>query len=111
GADLAAVRAPGGRGAAGTGHPAGTGAGAGVADAGAGGTAAATGVAVAAPARVRGRVLAGGLLFVAGFGAVFVTTGVLAAAAGSALSEHQRLLETVGGILMILFGLALLGFV
>src|SRR5690606_16588596 len=61
--------------------------------------------------RVRGRVLAGGLLFVAGFGAVFVTTGVLAAAAGSALAEHRRLLETGGGVLMIVFGLALLGLV
>ncbi|HLV58369.1 MAG TPA: cytochrome c biogenesis CcdA family protein [Natronosporangium sp.] len=94
GADLDAVRPPGGRDAAGTATPA-----------------AATATGVATAPRVRGRVLVGGLLFVAGFGAVFVTTGVLAAAAGSALSEHRRLLETGGGILMIVFGLALLGLV
>jgi cytochrome c-type biogenesis protein len=61
--------------------------------------------------RVRGRILAGGLLFIAGFGAVFVTAGVLAAAAGQALREHQRILEIGGGILMIVFALALLGLV
>lgn len=61
--------------------------------------------------RVQRRVLAGGLLFVAGFGAVFVTAGVLAAAAGRALQTHDRLLETVGGVLMIVFALALLGLV
>jgi cytochrome c-type biogenesis protein len=60
-------------------------------------------------ARIRGRVLAGGLLFIAGFGGVFITMGVLAAAAGSALREHQRALEIAGGLLMIVFALALLG--
>jgi cytochrome c-type biogenesis protein len=60
---------------------------------------------------VRSRVLAGGLLFVAGFGAVFVTLGVVAASAGRLLREHERALEIGGGILMIVFGLALLGLV
>ena len=60
---------------------------------------------------VRSRMLAGGLLFIAGFGAVFVSTGVLAAAAGNALREHQRALETGGGVLMIIFAVALLGLV
>jgi cytochrome c-type biogenesis protein len=61
--------------------------------------------------RIRSRVLAGGLLFIAGFGAVFITAGVLAAAAGGALREHQRALEIGGGILMLVFALALLGLV
>jgi cytochrome c-type biogenesis protein len=70
-------------------------------------------VAVAPPPvpRVRGRILAGGLLFIAGFGAVFITAGVLAAAVGRTLQEHQRILEIGGGLLMILFALALLGVV
>lgn len=69
------------------------------------------GVAVAVRQRVRNRVLAGGLLFVAGFGAVFVTTGVIAASAGRLLREHERALEIGGGVLIILFALALLGLV
>jgi cytochrome c-type biogenesis protein len=69
-------------------------------------------VAVApAPARMQSRILAGGLLFIAGFGAVFVTAGVLAAQAGRALQDHQRALEIGGGILMIVFAAALLGMV
>lgn len=61
--------------------------------------------------RLRSRILAGGLLFIAGFGAVFVTAGVLAAQAGRALQDHQRVLEIGGGLLMIVFALALLGMV
>lgn len=60
-------------------------------------------------AGARGRVLAGSLLFVAGFGAVFITVGVIAASAGRALAEHQRALEIGGGILMLGFAAALLG--
>jgi cytochrome c-type biogenesis protein len=56
-------------------------------------------------------VLAGGLLFVGGFGAVFITVGVIAASAGRLLQEHQRALEIGGGVLMIVFALALLGLV
>ena len=51
------------------------------------------------------------LLFIAGFGAVFITVSVLAATAGRVLSDHQRTLEIVGGALMIVFALALIGFV
>lgn len=70
-----------------------------------------TGAGPTAPARVRGRVLAGSLLFIAGFGAVFITAGVAAAGVGRALDAHQRLLEAIGGGLMIVFALALLGLV
>lgn len=62
-------------------------------------------------ARARRRVMAGGLLFIAGFGAVFVTVGVVAASAGRVLQEHQRTLEIGGGVLMVVFALALLGLV
>ena len=61
--------------------------------------------------RTRTRVLAGSLLFVAGFGAVFITVGVVAASAGRLLREHERALEIGGGLLMIVFALALLGLV
>jgi cytochrome c-type biogenesis protein len=114
GADLAAVRdrrpagtgapgADGGHGADGapgdTGAPGGTGGGVAVA------------VATTPAARARHRVLAGSLLFVAGFGAVFIAIGVVAASAGRLLREHERALEIGGGALMIVFALALLGLV
>jgi cytochrome c-type biogenesis protein len=59
----------------------------------------------------RTKVVAGSLLFVAGFGAVFITVGVVAASAGRLLREHERALEIGGGLLMIGFALALLGMV
>lgn len=59
----------------------------------------------------RSRVLAGTLLFVAGFGTVFITTTVVAASAGRALQDQQRMLEIAGGALMIVFAAALLGLV
>lgn len=68
-------------------------------------------VAIATARPQRSRVLAGTLLFVAGFGAVFITTAVVAASAGRVLQEQQRVLEIVGGGLMIVFALALLGLV
>ena len=61
--------------------------------------------------RARGRVLLGGLLFVAGFTTVFVLTGVLAAQAGRALLVHERVVEIVVGALVILLGLAFAGLV
>ena len=68
-------------------------------------------VAVRAPSRgrVRGRVLLGALLFVAGFTAVFVLTGVLVAQAGHALLRHERSIEIVIGVVVILLGLAFAG--
>lgn len=59
--------------------------------------------------RARGRVVAGSLLFVAGFGAVFITMGVIAGSAGQLLREHQRALEIAGGVLLLVFAAALLG--
>jgi cytochrome c-type biogenesis protein len=60
-------------------------------------------------AGVRGRILLGGLLFVAGFTVVFVLSGVLVAGVGQALLEHRTALERVIGVLVIVLGLAFLG--
>ena len=61
--------------------------------------------------RRRGRVVAGTLLFIAGFAAVFTAMAILVAGAGRYLFEHSRQLEIAGGLLIILFGLAFLGLV
>jgi cytochrome c-type biogenesis protein len=59
----------------------------------------------------RGRVLAGTLLFVAGFAGVFVLANVLLASAGRALLRQQRIVEVVVGILIIALGAAFAGLV
>jgi cytochrome c-type biogenesis protein len=71
------------------------------------------GTATLAPGRRRGRgrVLAGTLLFVAGFAAVFTTMAILVAGAGRFLFQHTRALEAGGGVLVILLGLVYLGLV
>jgi len=61
--------------------------------------------------RRKGRILAGTLLFVAGFAAVFITASILAARLGRALLVHQRTVEVVVGSLIIVLGLAFLGLV
>jgi cytochrome c-type biogenesis protein len=60
---------------------------------------------------VRGRILLGSLLFIAGFTAVFIVTGVVVAQAGRALLVHQRIVEIVVGSLVIALGLAFAGLV
>lgn len=57
----------------------------------------------------RGRVLAGVLLFIAGFAAVFLTTAVAFAQVGRMLLIHERGLQVGIGALIVLFGLAFLG--
>jgi cytochrome c-type biogenesis protein len=59
----------------------------------------------------RGRVLAGTLLFIAGFGAVFVSLVIVTARLALELRLHQRTVEIVGGILIIVLGLAFAGLV
>ena len=59
----------------------------------------------------RSRVLAGSVLFVLGFSAVFVTSGALFGSLGSALAGHQDVVDVVLGLLTILLGLAFLGLV
>ena len=70
---------------------------------------AATGGGVATRARVRSRTVLGAMLFVLGFTVVFVAYGVLFGRLGGVLIEHQRLLERILGVVVILLGLAFLG--
>ncbi|HVD29499.1 MAG TPA: cytochrome c biogenesis protein CcdA, partial [Mycobacteriales bacterium] len=57
----------------------------------------------------RARVVTGAVLFVLGFTTVFVAYGVLFGQLGALLSEHQRTLERVLGVVVVLLGLAFLG--
>jgi cytochrome c-type biogenesis protein len=59
----------------------------------------------------RGRVLAGTLLFIAGFAAVFVAVNILVAGAALTLVANRRVLEIAGGALLIVLGLAFMGVV
>ncbi|MET9817304.1 MULTISPECIES: cytochrome c biogenesis protein CcdA [Streptomyces] len=69
-----------------------------------------TGVSGADIAHVRrGRILAGTLLFLAGFTAVFVSFGAAFGYAGNTLLEHQDVLIRVLGGLTILMGLSFMG--
>ena len=60
---------------------------------------------------VRGRLLLGVGLFIAGFTAVFVIFGALAGTLGGALQEHQDVISRVLGVVVIIMGLAFLGLV
>ena len=59
----------------------------------------------------RGRMLVGSSLFVLGFSVVFVTGGLLFGSLGARLSEHQRLISIVMGVVVILLGLVFMGFI
>ncbi|MEU5788207.1 cytochrome c biogenesis protein CcdA [Micromonospora purpureochromogenes] len=83
----------------------------GVAGAAGGGVAVATPVAARPAAAVKGRVLAGTLLFIAGFTVVFTATAILFASFGRVFFDHERTLEIVIGTLVVLLGLSYLGVV
>ncbi len=57
----------------------------------------------------RGRVLAGSVLFVAGFSAVFITSGAFFGYLGAELFQYRAVLERVLGALVLLLGLGFLG--
>ena len=57
----------------------------------------------------RRRVLTNAFFFVSGFSAIFVLFGTLAGVAGSHLTSLREILTPLGGIIIILFGLFLLG--
>ncbi|WP_218040133.1 cytochrome c biogenesis CcdA family protein [Actinomadura sp. WMMB 499] len=59
----------------------------------------------------KGRLLAGVLLFVAGFSAVFVSYGVLFGGLGRWLLEYQETITRVLGVVTIVFGLAFMGLI
>jgi cytochrome c-type biogenesis protein len=61
--------------------------------------------------RGRGRVLAGSVLFVLGFSAVFVTEGALFGGLGVLLLVHQRLVEIILGGVTVLLGLSFAGLI
>ena len=68
-----------------------------------------TGMTVEQAERRRWNALMHGLWFVGGFTLVFVLLGAAASAVGSLLREYQVWLGRAGGVLLILFGLYLLG--
>jgi cytochrome c-type biogenesis protein len=61
------------------------------------------------PAAFQRRVVNGSLLYILGFGVVFVARGVGAGLLGSGLRAQAGLLQRIGGVLVLLMGLALLG--
>ncbi|MEU4773510.1 cytochrome c biogenesis protein CcdA [Micromonospora sp. NPDC023644] len=63
----------------------------------------------AARAAVKGRVLAGTLLFIAGFTVVFTATAILFAGVGRVFFEYERTLEIVIGALIVVLGLSYAG--
>ncbi len=58
-----------------------------------------------APGGLVRRVVSTSLAFVLGFSTVFIALGAAATALGSLLQEHKRLLATIGGVVVIVFGL------
>jgi cytochrome c-type biogenesis protein len=54
------------------------------------------------------RVLVPSLLFIASFSSIFILLGLSATAIGSTLNEHKHLLEQVGGVVILLLGVAFL---
>ncbi|GAA1795192.1 cytochrome c biogenesis CcdA family protein [Actinomadura chokoriensis] len=59
----------------------------------------------------RGRLVAGALLFIAGFSVVFVSYGVVFGGLGRWLLEYQDTITRVLGVVTIVFGLAFMGLV
>lgn len=59
--------------------------------------------------RFKSAILLNALLFIAGFSTVFIAFGASASLIGQVLYEYQDLIRKIGGILIIIFGLYLLG--
>jgi cytochrome c-type biogenesis protein len=59
----------------------------------------------------RGRMLAGSTLFVLGFTVLFVSGGALFGGVGARLVEYQPVISRVLGVVVILFGLAFVGWI
>ena len=58
---------------------------------------------------VRFRIGLHALFFILGFSAVFMTLGASATAVGGFLLEHQKILQRLGGLLVLVFGATLAG--
>ena len=65
----------------------------------------------ASQATVRRKIILSTLAFVLGFSVVFVALGASASYLGGLFSEHKALISTIGGHLIILFGLHLTGII
>jgi cytochrome c-type biogenesis protein len=59
--------------------------------------------------RFKSAILLNAILFIAGFSTVFIAFGASASLIGQVLYEYQDLIRKIGGILIIIFGLYLLG--
>lgn len=77
----------------------------------AGGVSVATAAPVTALAPSRRLLITNSLLFILGFSIVFIALGATATSVGQALRLHQALFSQIGGLIVILFGLHLLGVV
>jgi len=60
--------------------------------------------------RVRNLTIKNSLAFIAGFSAVFIALGASSSAAGQILFRYQEWIRIIGGILIIIFGLFIAGF-
>ena len=60
--------------------------------------------------RVRNLTITNSLVFIAGFSAVFIALGASSSAAGQILFRYQEWIRIIGGILIIIFGLFIAGF-
>src|SRR5690349_10173360 len=60
-------------------------------------------------ARARAQIITQGLAFVLGLALVFALLGASASVLGHALLENQQILWRVGGVLVVIFGLQMLG--
>lgn len=56
------------------------------------------------------RILVGNILFIAGFSAIFVTMGATVTSIGNFLFNYREILQRISGIIVILLGLHLTGF-
>jgi cytochrome c-type biogenesis protein len=63
------------------------------------------------PSAYQLRIVRGGVLYVLGFGLVFVALGVAAGFLGQGLRAHEALAQRVGGVVVIAMGLSLAGLV
>jgi cytochrome c-type biogenesis protein len=68
-----------------------------------------TGAGAAAPASIRRRAVVMSVAFVLGFSFVFISLGASATALGTLLMDHLSLLGKIAGVIIILFGLHMMG--
>jgi len=59
--------------------------------------------------RVRGVIIVNSLLFIAGFSSVFIAFGASASLVGQVLMTYQEFIRKLGGVLIVVFGLYVMG--